>query len=121
MILDWFPIRNASVCFDFYSPVWIEEGGDHDHGGGGPNQAEELAVNATGGLPVFRASEVHTSAIDMLDGAAALFKSCLDDGEALVRLCGDVAFIAADRAGAGDVDVIADAYSPGESDDRLEG
>src|SRR5260370_41953359 len=105
MILDCFVLWNASVCFDFYSPVWIEEGGYHDHGGGGANQAEELAVDAAGGLPVFRAGEVHASAIDVFYGTAGVLECRGDEGEALVGLFGYVGLIGAYGAGAGDVNL----------------
>src|SRR5690242_18434288 len=105
MILDWFLVWNASVRFDFYSPVWIEKRGYDDHGGGGADEAEELAVNAASGLPVFAAGEVHAGAIDVLDGAAGVFECGGDECEALVGLFGYVGFVRANRAGAGDMDV----------------
>jgi hypothetical protein len=72
MILDWFILWNASVRFDFYSPIWIEEGGYNDHSGGGTDEAEEPAVDAAGGLPVFGVGEIHSGAVDVLDGAAGV-------------------------------------------------
>jgi hypothetical protein len=121
MILDWFLLWNASVGFDFYTPFGVEEGGYYDHGGGGTDEAEELAVDAAGGFPVFRASEIHASAIDVLDGTAGVLECGGNEGEALVGLFGDVSLIRAYRAGAGDVDVVADADGAGEADDGLEG
>jgi len=121
MILDWFLVRNASVGFDFYAPFGVEQRGDHDHGGGGTDEAEELAVDAAGRLPVCGVGEVHAGAVDVLDGTAGVLERGGDESEALVGLFGDVGLICAYRAGAGDVDVIADADSAGEADDRLEG
>src|SRR5258707_14867722 len=121
MILDWFLIWNASVRFDFYSPFRIEEGGYYDHGGGGTDEAEELAVDAAGGLPVFGAGEVHAGAVDVLDGTAGVLECGGDGGEALVGLFGDGGVVRAYGAGAGDVDVVADADGAGEADDGLEG
>src|SRR5258708_38868896 len=105
MILDWFLIWNTSVGFDFYTPFWVEQGGDHDHGGGGTDEAEELAVDAAGGLPVFSVGEVHAGAVDVLDGAARVLEGCGDEGEALVGLFGGVSLIRAHRACAGDMEV----------------
>ena len=121
MILDWFLVRNTSVGFDFYTPFGVEEGGYHDHGGGRTDEAEELAVDAAGGLPVFGTSEVHAGAVDVLDGTAGLLECGGDEGEALVGLFGDVGVVCAYGAGAGDVDVVADADGAGEADDGLEG
>jgi hypothetical protein len=95
MILDWFLVRNTSVGFDFYTPIWVEEGGYDDHGGGGTDEAEEFAVYAAGGFPVFGMGEVHAGAVDVLDGAAGVFKCGGDQGEALVGLFGDVGFVRA--------------------------
>ena len=121
MILDWFPIWNTSVRFDFYAPVWVEEGRDDDHGGGRADEPEELAVDAAGGLPVFCASEVHSRAVDVFDGAAGVLESSGDKGEALVGLFGDVGVVRPNRAGAGDMDEVADAHGAGEANDGLEG
>ena len=121
MILDWFLLWNAGVGFDFDAPVWVEQGGDDDHGGGGADEAEELAVDAAGGLPVFGVGEVDAGAVDVLDGTAGVFECGGDEGEALVGLFGDVGVVGADGAGAGDVDMVADADGAGEADDGLEG
>ena len=120
MILDWFLIWNASVRFDFYSPFGVEKGGYHDHGGGGTDEAEEPAVDAAGGLPVFGVGEVHASAVDVLDGTAGVLECGGDEGEALVGLFGDVSFVRAYWTGARNVDVVADADGAGEADDGLE-
>ena len=121
MILDWFLVRNPSVGFDFYTPFGVEEGGYDDHGGGGADEAEELAVDAAGGLPVFGVGEVHSGAIDVLDGAACVLKCGGDQGKALVGLFGAVSLIRAYWAGAGDMNVVADADGAGEADEGLEG
>src|SRR5437899_2971383 len=121
MILDWFLIRNASLGFDFNAPVGVEQGGYHDHRGGGTDESEELAVDAAGGLPVFSAGEVHTGAVDVLDRTAGIFERGSDEGEALVGLLGNVGFVCAHGAGAGDMDVVSDADGAGEADDGLEG
>ena len=55
----------------------------------------------------------------MLDGGTCVFECRGDDVEALLCLLGDVAVICADGAGAGDVDVVADADSAGETNDGL--
>ena len=120
MILDWFLLWNASVGFDFYAPIWVEEGGYHDHGGGGTDGAEELAVDAAGGLPVLGVGEVHAGAVDVLDRTARVLECGGDEGEALVCLFGYVGLVCAYGAGAGDVDVVADADGAGEADDGLE-
>src|SRR5258708_19816012 len=120
MILDWFLIWNTSVGFDFYTPFWVEQGGDHDHGGGGTDEAEELAVDAAGGLPVLSVGEVHAGAVDVLDGAAGVLERGGDEGEALFCLLGDVGFVGAHGAGAGDVDLVAHADGSGEANHRLE-
>ena len=80
MILDWFLLWNPSVCFDFDSPVGVEECGYDDHGGGGTDKPEELAVDAAGGLPVFGAGEEHASAVDVLDGTAGVLECGGDEG-----------------------------------------
>jgi hypothetical protein len=121
MILDWFLIWNASVGFDFYSPIWVEQGGYDDHGGGGTDEAEELPVDAACGLPVFSVGEIHAGAVDVLDGTACVLERGGDEGEALVGLFGDVGVVCAYGPGAGDVDVVADADGAGEADDGLEG
>src|SRR5438067_2060643 len=121
MILDWFLIWNASVRFYFDPPVRVEEGGYDDHGGGGTDDSEDLAVDVAGGLPVFSAGEVHAGAVDMLDGTAGVFECCGDEGEALASLFGDIGLIGADGTGAGDMDLVADSDGAGEADDGLEG
>src|SRR5258708_39321462 len=121
MILDWILVRNAGVGFDFYTPSGVEEGGYDDHGGCGTDESEELAVDAAGGLPVIGVGEVHASAVDVLEGAACVLECGCDEGQALAGLFGDVGFIRAYGAGAGDVDVVADADGAGEADDGLEG
>lgn len=109
MILDWFLIWNASVSFDFYAPFRVEQRGDNDHGGGGSDETEELAMDTTGDLPVFGVGEIHASAVDVLEGTASVFEGGGDEREALVGLLGDVGFVGADWASAGDVDVVTDA------------
>ena len=114
-------LRDVGVGFDFYAPFGVEQRGDDDHGGGGADEAEELAVDAAGGLPVFGVGEVHAGAVDVFEGAAGVFERGGDEGEALVGLFGDVGVVCAYGAGAGDVDVVADADGAGETDDGLEG
>jgi len=121
MIPAWILVGNASVGFDFYTPSGVEEGGYNDHGGGGTDESEELAVDAAGGLPVFGVGEIHSGAVDVLDGTAGVLECGGDEGEALVGLFGDVGVVRAYGAGAGDVDVVADADGAGEADDGLEG
>jgi hypothetical protein len=121
MILDWFLVRNPSVGFDFYAPFGVEQGGDHDHSGGGTDEAEEFAVDAAGGLPVFGVGEIHAGAVDVLNGAAGVLERGGDEGEALVGLFGDVGLVCAYRARTGDMDVVANADGAGEADNGLEG
>src|SRR5580704_15778953 len=121
MILDWFPVWDTSVGFDFYSPLWVEQGGDDDHGGCRADKAEELAVDATDGLPVFGVSQVHASAVDVLDGAAGVLEGRCDEGEALFGLFGGVGLVRTYWTCAGDMDAVADADGAGEADDGLEG
>ena len=45
------------VHLDLDAPGGIEERGDDDHGGSGANVAEELAVDAAHGFPVFGMGE----------------------------------------------------------------
>jgi hypothetical protein len=112
---------DEGVGFDLDLPGGVEQGGDDDHGGGGPGDGEELAVDAAHGLPVAGAGEVDAGAVDVLDGAAGLFEGGSHEGEALVGLIGDIGFIGSDGAGSGDVDVIADADGAGEANDGLVG
>jgi hypothetical protein len=121
MILDWFLIRNTGVSFDFYAPLRVEQGGYHDHGGGGTDEAKEFAVDAAGCLPVLGVGEVHAGAVDVLDGTARVLKCGGDEGEALVGLFGYVGLVRAYGAGARDVDLVADADGAGEADDGFEG
>ncbi len=78
-------------------------------------------MNAACGLPVFGVGEEDAGAIDVLDGAAGVLERGGDDVEGLFGLLGDVAFVRADGAGAGDMDVVADADGAGEADDGLVG
>ena len=121
MILDWFLVGNTGICFNFYAPFRVEQRGDDNHGSGGTDETEKFAVDAAGGLPVFGASEVHTGTVDMFDGASGVFEGRGDKGEALIGLFGDVRLVCTNRAGAGDMNVIADTDGAGEADHRLEG
>src|ERR1700677_3929294 len=121
MILDWFPIWNASVRFDFNAPVWIEQGGDDDHGGGRADEAEELTVDAAGWLPVLGVGEVHAGAVDVFEGTTSVLEGGGDKGETLVGLFGDVGDVGTNGTGARDVDMIADPDGAREADDGLEG
>jgi hypothetical protein len=112
---------NAGIGFNLNAPIWVEQTGDDDHGGGGKDDAEEFAVDSAGRLPVFDVREIHAGAVDVLDGRAGVFESGGDEGEALVGLFGDVGVIGTNGASAGDVDVVADADRAGETDDGLEG
>jgi hypothetical protein len=112
---------NAGVGFDFDLPGGGEESGDDDHRGGGTNGGEELAVDTAYGFPVGGAGEVDAGAVDVLDGAAGLLESGGDEGEALGSLLGCIGCVGSDRAGSGDVDVVADADGAGEADDGLVG
>jgi len=114
-------VGNVSVGFDLDAPGRVEQRSHDHHGCCGSNDAEEFAVDMADGLPVFSVGQVHAGTVDVFDGATALFKGCGDDGEALVSLSGYVGLIATDRAGAGDVDLIADAHGSREPDDGLEG
>jgi len=78
-------------------------------------------VDAAGLLPVVDVSEVHAGAIDVVDGAAGVGEGSGDEGEALLGLIGDAGVVGSDGAGAGDMNVIADADGSGEADDGFEG
>src|ERR1700735_2577238 len=97
---------NVSVGFNLDAPGRVEQRNHHDHSCRGSNDAEELAVDAADGLPVFSVGQVHAGTVDVFDGAAARFEGCGDDGEALLGLSGDVGLIATDGTSTGDVDVI---------------
>jgi hypothetical protein len=113
--------RDLGIGFNLNAPGRVEKSGDDDHRGSGTDEGEELAVNLGGGLPVRGMGEVDAGAVDVLDGAARLFEGGGDKGEALVGLLEDIGCVGADGAGAGDVDLVADADSSGETDDGLEG
>jgi hypothetical protein len=112
-------VWDAGVGFDLDAPFGVEQRSDDDHGGSGENEAEEFAVDASGRLPVFGSGEVHASAVDVLDRAARVFEGCCYEGQALIGLLGDICVVRAYRAGAGDVDEVADANGAREADDRL--
>lgn len=57
----------------------------------------------------------------MFDGASSVFEGRGDKGQALIGLFGDVGVVCTNRAGAGDVDVIADADGARKADNGLEG
>src|ERR1700733_4327232 len=112
-------VGDAGVGFDLDTPCGVEQRSNDDHSGGGTNEAEEFAVDAACRLPVFGPGEVHAGAVDVLDGAACVLEGCGDEGKALVGLLGDICLVRAYRAGAGDVDEVADADGAREADDRF--
>ena len=89
------------VQFDFDAPIWIEQGGDYEHGGGGTDVAEELAVDAAYGFPVFNVSEIHAGADYVLEGCAGFGESFFGDGEDAAGLSGRIHVVRANRACAG--------------------
>ncbi len=113
---------NVSVGFDLDAPLWVEQRGDDHHGG---LRGRMMPKYLPWMSPTISQSSARVrynpGAVDVLDGAASLLDSCSDDGEALVGLSGYIGFIGADWAGAGDVDMVADADGAGEADDGLEG
>ena len=112
-------VGDFCIGFDLDAPRGVEESSDDDHGGCRTDEGEEFAVDLGGGLPVLGAGEVDAGAVDVLDGAAGLFEREGDEGEALVGLLGDVGVVGTYGAGAGDVDLVADADGSGEADGLL--
>ena len=57
---------------DLDAPLRVEELFDGDHGGGGADVGEDLAVGAADLLPVFGVGEVHARADDVLEARRRL-------------------------------------------------
>src|ERR1700761_298752 len=114
-------LRDPRIGFDLDPPGRIEECGDDDHGGGWANLSEEAAMNMADSLPIFGASQVHAGAIHVLHGTACVLESCGDEIEASLGLLRYIRRIRTDGASARDMDLVADANSAGEADDRFEG
>ena len=76
-------------------------------------------MHAAHGFPIRHVGQVDARAHDVLKGRARFLQNAGDDGQALVRLPGNVGIVAADRAGAGNHDVPADTHGAGEADDGL--
>jgi hypothetical protein len=82
---------------------------------------EDFAVDLAYGFPVFSVGEVDTCADYVCEGSSSALEDGLDEGEDFAGLCGGVGFIGAYRAGARDVDGVADAHGSGEADDGFVG
>jgi hypothetical protein len=61
---------NNGIHFDFDAPIWIEQGGNNNHGCGGADVAEGLAVHASYRFPVFYMGKIHAGSDDVLKGCA---------------------------------------------------
>ena len=100
--------------FDLDEPAWIEETCGDEHGAGGPDVGEHLAVRAPDFFPVVDVQEKRPRAHDVLGCGPGLGKGRHDDLEAAARLAVGVArwigSLGHDRAGAGDEDVAAVAH-----------
>jgi hypothetical protein len=78
-------------------------------------------VGAADLFPVLDADDEHAGAVDVLEGGSGFFEGCLDDGQRCAGLVGGRGVFGAYGAGAGDVNVVAEAHGSGEADDGLEG
>src|SRR6185437_814000 len=107
--------------FDLDAPPGIEELFDDDHGGGGTDAGEDLAVGAADLLPVFGVGEIYAGADDVLEGGTGGLQRGFDELEAGAGLVGGREVFRADGAGAGDVDHVADADGAREADDGFVG
>lgn len=113
-------LGDISFYLDLDVPFGIEEGSD-DHGGSRQYLLEDLAVGAAYLFPMLDVSEEHASAIDMLKAGSCFFKGSLDDVERDSCLLGRRCVLCPDGTGAGDVDMVAETYGSGETDDGLVG
>jgi hypothetical protein len=73
------------------------------------------------GFPVFGVGEIHAGADDVVERGAGALEDFGGNFEDAAGLSCYVGFVCADRAGAGDVDGVADANGAGEADDGFVG
>ena len=69
--------------------------------------AEELAMDAADGFPVFDVGEKHAGADNVVEGCAGFSESFFGDGEDAAGLSGCVFVVGADGAGAGEMNGVA--------------
>ena len=114
---------NNCFSFDFDEERGIYELADLDHGGGGTNGAEELAVGAADRLPLGDVGNEHASADDVMKRRTGLLECGLDSAEGLhglkVRIARADDAGRSDRGRASDENVLADANGAGVADDGL--
>jgi len=106
----------VGVGFDFDQHVGVDQFADFDHGGGGHDSFEELAVGAAGFFPARDVGDEHSCADDVFERCSGFFESGLDVADRLHGLGVHVAFaddlaVGAGGGGAGHVDV--PAYADG--------
>ena len=79
-------MRELRLGFDLDQPARVEQGGHDDHGGGGPDGAEELAVHRTDGVGMLGRRHVHACAHDVVQRRAGLAQGAPHDLEAAAGL-----------------------------------
>ena len=110
--------------FDLDQPARVEQGGDHHHGGGRPDGAEELAVHRADGVRMLDRGDEHARPHHVGPRGAGFAEGLLDDVETAASLGAGVgrAFpIGEDGSGTRDQDPVPDPYGPAETDGGLEG
>ena len=60
-------VPDDGVHFDLDAPCGIQQVGDHDHGGGGTDIGEILAVHATHSFPVLDMGQLQAGADDIVE------------------------------------------------------
>jgi hypothetical protein len=107
-------VRQQCFSLDLDDPAWIEETCGYEHGAGGPDVGEHLAVRSPDFFPVVDVQEKGSRADDVLGCGAGLREGRHDDLETAARLAvgvaGRIGSLGHDRARAGDEDVPAVAH-----------